>query len=422
MLGLNKSDLAGGARWIRDHFSNWFANSFVMAGMFGVIILMIGIGMYFDGEYAQRWAPEGNETAKKIFKLYGWGVSLTMIFATSVGIKAIQEGARWAGGIMLAVGLYFTLLSVTQSVGVVTIKAQEMVANSDAFAEVKKTDTGRLDFLKSERQLIIDTRDAEILRIQSSIDAIEEDGIPGIPKADQDSIDDYNARIDRLRDEADGKIILIGDEIKLELETPQDDDGSDVVAVAPARFDPGVDFWSFILTGKSDADDTYKQGLTNWYMLFWSVGSPMVGLMLSVYLVITRRTADRAEATKAKEKSEPHVRGAETRKRRARQSRKIEEQANGYLPQFKKALRYAEKTRWPVAGIAENAFPEGNMDYAIGVLLKAGLVTEEEVKKVRREDQLPVPAADNSVDIISQPLNGSMENDDADDASRSVTD
>jgi len=29
-MGLNKSDLAAAGRWMRDHFSNWFANSFVM--------------------------------------------------------------------------------------------------------------------------------------------------------------------------------------------------------------------------------------------------------------------------------------------------------------------------------------------------------------------------------------------------------
>ena len=287
---INKHDLAAGGRWIRDHFSNWFANSFVMMGVFFIIIASIFIGMYFDGAYARRWSPEAE--AEGIFRNYGWLISLAMVFFTAAGLKAFQEGARWAGATMFVTGLFFTVLSATQSIGVVTLKAQQLIASSDAFEKIETTDTTRLEFLKSERQEIIDTRNSEIARIEKSIDAIRFDDIPGIPTADQNSIDAYNGRIDVLRNEASEKIAVIGDEIKAEMETPEE---VGEVQVAPARFDPGIEFWAYVLKGPN-ATDEYKEGLTYWYMLFWSIGCPIMGQMLAVYLVITRRTSQQAKA------------------------------------------------------------------------------------------------------------------------------
>lgn len=301
---INKHDLATGGRWVRDHFSNWFANSFVMMGVFFIIIASIAIGMYFDGAYARRWSPEAG--AENIFRNYGWLISLAMVFFTAAGIKAFQEGARFAGATLFTAGMFFTVLSATQSIGVVTLKAQQMMASADAFEKIETTDTTRLDFLKAERQEIIDTRNSEIARIEKSIDAIRFDDIPGIPKADQDSIDAYNARIDTLRNEASVKIAEIGDEIKGEMETPET---SEEVEVAPQRFDPGIEFWAYVLKGPNATDD-YKEGLTYWYMLFWSIGCPIMGQMLAVYLVITRRTSEMAKRSAAAKK------GHETRKKK----------------------------------------------------------------------------------------------------------
>lgn len=295
MFGINKSDLANGGRWIRDHFSGWFANSFVMVGVFAIIISSIIIGMYFDGVYARRWSPDAG--SEMIFRNYGWLISLAMVFFTAVGVKAFQEGARIAGLIFFICGIYFTVLSATQSVGVVTLKAQQMMASADAFEQIETTDTTRLEFLKAERQEIIDTRNSEIARIEGSIDAIRNDDIPGIPRADQDSIDAYNARIDVLRNEASEKIAEIGDEIKAEMATPET---PEEVVVAPARFDAGIDFWAYVLTFGKPTDE-YKEGLTYWYMLFWSIGCPIMGQMLAVYLVITRRTSTNADARDAAE-------------------------------------------------------------------------------------------------------------------------
>lgn len=418
MLGMNKSDLAAGGRWIRDHFSNWFANSFVMMGVFFIIIASIFIGMYFDGAYARRWSPEAE--AEGIFRNYGWLISLAMVFFTAAGIKAFQEGARFAGATLFAAGMFFTVLSATQSIGVVTLKAQQMMASADAFNKIQTTDTTRLEFLKAERQEIIDTRNSEIARIEKSIDAIRFDDIPGIPRVDQDSIDNYNARIDQLRNDASQKIALIGDEIKLEMETPEQDGE---VQVAPARFDPGIEFWAYVLKGPNATDD-YKEGLTYWYMLFWSIGCPIMGQMLAVYLVITRRTslnaAERPQKAPGKgilkslrdyfwnpdykdpTRVEAGKKAAETRKRRTRRTQKIEEQAKSYLPKWERAVRLAETTSYTTKGIQQTVFKDGDMEHVINILLKAGLATDEEVRLVKRLDKnLPVAAPSNAIDVTN---------------------
>ena len=131
-MGFTKSDLADAGRWIRDHFSNWFANSFVMVGVFGIIICSIYIGMYFDGAYARRWSPD--ESAEIIFRNYGWLISLAMVFFTAVGVKAFQEGARGAGAIFIIAGVYFTILR--NAIGRRGDAKRSMMAQADAFVKV----------------------------------------------------------------------------------------------------------------------------------------------------------------------------------------------------------------------------------------------------------------------------------------------
>lgn len=418
-------------RWIRDHFSSWFANSFVMMGVFLIIIASILIGMYFDGAYARRWSPEAE--SEDIFRNYGWLISLAMVFFTAAGVKAFQEGARFAGSVLFITGLFFTVLSATQSIGVVTLKAQKMMASADAFERIERTDTTRLDFLKSERQDLINKRDSEIARIQSSIEAIQDDGIAGIPKRDQDSIDDYNARIDVIRNEAQEKIDAKGAEIRLEMETPE---SSDDVEVAPARFDPGIEFWAYVLKG-ADATDEYKEGLTYWYMLFWSIGCPIMGQMMAVYLVITRHTSQSAKP-KAQHKGkgifkslrdyfwnpdykdpvrvEAGKKGAQTRKenrdadnRSQQRKLKIQNQLSSYIPAFRKAK--ANKIKLPEyapSATAKYSFKcsEERMDEILRQMVKADLISQQDHDLLMdRHPPAVIPQNSNHIDIIERPSN-----------------
>lgn len=397
-MGINKQDFANAGRWMRDHFSNWFANSFVMMGVFIIIIGAIIIGMYFDGTYAVRWSPD--DEAKGVFRGYGWLISLAMVFFTSAGVKAFQEGAKWAGGAFIFFGLYFTVLSVTQSIGVVTLKAQEKMAYADAYERVETVNVDRMSELRAMRDQKRNSKNDEIARIEVSIDAIRNDGIAGINAADLREIGRLNDSIAELRNSTNDGIEEIDALILAELQSPTE---QEAVTVAPARFDAGIDFWAYVLTGGKPTDE-YKEGLTYWYMLFWSIGCPIMGLMLSLYLVITRRTSQTAEK-KDPVRVEAGKKAASTRSRRKRQSEKIEQQASSYMSHYKHALRLARNTNWTAEGIASNAFklPAGGMEDRLNLMVRADLIPQEDVELIMRRAEKP-EGKQNAVDDINAPL------------------
>ena len=417
-MGINKQDMANAGRWMRDHFSNWFANSFVMMGVFIIIIGAIIIGMYFDGTYAVRWSPD--EEAKGVFRGYGWLISLAMVFFTSAGVKAFQEGAKWAGGAFIFFGLYFTVLSVTQSIGVVTLKAQEKMAYADAYERVETVNVDRMSELRAMRTQKLDSKNDEIKRIEASIDAIRNDGIAGINAADLREIGRLNDSIAELRNSTNDGIEEIDALILAELQAPTE---QEAVTVAPARFDAGIDFWAYVLTAGKPTDE-YKEGLTYWYMLFWSIGCPIMGLMLSLYLVITRRTSQAADQ-KDPVRVAAGEKAAQTRKRRRRQTEKIGQQAESYIKNYEHALRLARNTKWSADGIANSAFklPAGGMEDRLSLMVRADLIPQEHVEWIMRRAEVP-EGKSNAVDDINAPLqltNGEDKGD-ADDTSDNTSD
>jgi hypothetical protein len=295
----NKHDLAGAGRWVRDHFSNWFASSFVMAAWFIVICVVIFVDFTMGGEYMERWSPKDELDFR--FRLLGYAMAGAPIAIMAAGFMARRNGMLKAGALAIAFAVVLSLFSIAQSVGTMSLTAENMTVQAEAFEKVETTDTNRLEFLKSERQLVIDTRDAEIARIQSSIDAIENDGIPGIPRADQDSIDNYNARIDVLRNDANGEIERIGDEIKLELETPE---AGAEPTVAPMKFDPMVVVINWF-TSLGKPTDLSKRWITIIYLTAIAIVICLIGQTLSLFLSITARRSAEARAV-ANENAPPN--------------------------------------------------------------------------------------------------------------------
>jgi hypothetical protein len=138
-----------------------------------------------------------------------------------------------------------------------------------------------------------------------------------------------------------------------------------------------------------------------------------------------------SERTAADEKDPVRVeagkKAAKTRNRRKRQTDKIEEQAESYMKRWKHAVRLAKNTKYTAKGIAETAFKQGNMEHAITIMKRAGLITDEEIRLVKRSDQnLPAVANPNAVDVINPDpatTNGSGKplNEGADDANADIS-
>ena len=132
---------------------------------------------------------------------------------------------------------------------------------------------------------------------------------------------------------------------------------------------------------------------------FWAFLIEMIaGAGPAILYAAHAHFADRSEA-KDPTRVQAGKKAAETRSRRKRQSDKIEVTAQSLMPSWNKALRYAANTKWSADIIAKNAFKSGDIEYAITMLKKAGLITDEEIAIVRRE--VDSPAKDpNKVDVV----------------------
>jgi len=359
------------------------------------------------GEYMERCYAKPALDYR--FKLLGYAMAGAEISILAACFMARRNGMLKAGALAIAFAVLLSLFSIAQSVGTMSLTAENMTIQAEAFEDVEATDLSRLDFLKAERQEIIATRNSEIARIEGSIEAIRNDDIPGIPRRDQDSIDLYNERIDRLRNDASEKIAAIGDEIKAELETPSD--AESIAAVAPMKFDPMVVVINWF-TSLGQPTDLSKRWITIIYLTAIAIVICLIGQTLSLFLSITARRSAEAHA-KNPVRVEAGKKAAKTRNPRNRQTNKIEEQAASYLKRWQHALRLAKSTNYTAKGIAETAFKQGDIEHAINIMRKAGLITDEEIRLVKRSDQnLPAVTNPNAVDVINPDpttLNGSAE-------------
>lgn len=278
--------------WWRDHFAAWFAGSFVMASLFLCIIVSIGVGMFFDGEYAKRWSP--NPEWDFVFQLFGWSISWFMILGSAAGVKAISDEAKVAGAILLTVSVFFTLLSVTQSIGIVALTAQDMAAKADTYErvtqQVQTTNTNRIDELNRQRAALEKERDNAIANIERTLANTEDDGIAGIGSSDLEFIALQRQKVIDLRAEYRERIQAISDKILNEYQVDTLPIQNAPQERPPSRFDPVIDVLGWILT-LGNPTDAFKEGLTIVYVTFWSLGCPLMGQMLSVFLVITRHAS-----------------------------------------------------------------------------------------------------------------------------------
>jgi hypothetical protein len=355
------------------------------------------------GEYMERWSPKPELDFR--FRLLGYAMAGAPIVMLAAGRRAQRLGMWITGVITIVFAVVLSLFSIAQSVGTMSLTAENMAKNAEAFERVETTDDDRLEFLKQERQLIIDTRDSEIVRIEGSIDAIRNDGIRGIPRADQDSIDAYNARIDTLRNEANAEISRIGDEIKAELETAP----TDAVLAAPMKFDPMVVVINWF-TSLGNPTDGSKKWITIIYLTAIGVVICLIGQTLTLFLEVTARRSERAEM-KDPVRVKAGKKAADTRKRNDRRIHKIAHRADSYRAAFEAAKKKKLKNpRYLPSALAKENFKTtlAEMENALAMMVQANLISTEDRDLLLVEDTgkaLPASRA-NRIDIVDQPLNG----------------
>ncbi|MEO1187744.1 MAG: hypothetical protein AAFW60_01630 [Pseudomonadota bacterium] len=298
-LGLTKSDWANAGRWMQHHFASWFSGSFVLLCMFSVIMAGIALGAYFDGQYAQRWAPlaldstEPTDADRFAFRALGWLNSFAMVVFSSAGVLALRKRAWLSGTIALLVSLYFFALSLSQSIGYVGLTAEQMTHAADSYDEqvaaredVKASVIRELERQRDELNDLVAERTGQL---SDEIGQFITDGELNDERADgsRDLRTEEQRRQDNELKEINRRLLCMnGDDTAC---TPAELAVRAVEAadMAPRRYDPVVEILSFV-RNEGPATAAQKDALTVNYMFFWSMGAPILGAMLSVFLMITR--------------------------------------------------------------------------------------------------------------------------------------
>lgn len=381
--------------WLRDKFGRWFASTTSFTFMWLAIGLAVAVAYFWDAIWSGRQAPEGLELS---FQAGGAVVRTWTVFAL-VGVVALfRSRAHWLGGILLATWLCTSIMSYGHVLGFVASGQMERYSKGTAVEQVADIKTAspeqKITLLQEQITSIESRLKRQTDPLTAEIDKLQNDG-----KLNDDLADDAKERRAKLEDDANSRIAGLEQQIfdikANGVATAIEVEGDKVDAV---KFDPLYMWIASALHGPDPTTDQLKTVAAR-VGAFWAFLIEMIaGAGPAILYAAHAHFADKSEA-KDPTRVQAGKKAAETRSRRKRQSDKIEVTAQSLMPSWNKALRYAANTKWSADQIAKNAFKSGDMEYAITMLKKAGLITDEEIAIVRRE--VDSPAKDpNKVDVV----------------------
>lgn len=311
--------------WLRDKFAAWFTGSFVMVGIFIAIMCAVGVGVIWDGYFSRSLSP--NEELENSFQIAGWVISAMAILSVAVGLKAILDGARWSGSVFVFAGTLAAIASWSQSIGVMSIAIEDKYQSVEVVerfeATVQNADTAYLEELRNQRAALKAKRDADINQLEATIAGIRDDGVDGIGRADLAEIGRLQDKIDETQRMSDAAIAVLSADIRAELEKNRN---AISAASAPTvsdqqKFNPLFPLFASFRYGSDPTDEQVREVAVG-FSVFWAALIPAFGMLLSVYLVITRHAARKRNALEREleekiKRSKAAQKGARTRKENA---------------------------------------------------------------------------------------------------------
>ena len=368
--------ILGALRWFRDSFAAWFATAWLYIILWAVVAGAFGVLMYIDGKFS-RGLAEGASIDPLSFQVMGW---VYRLFAAAFLMAAARCAYKQIEG-----ALTFRLLGAFASV-IVCLHAfgfgfealadrrdQAMAARTVAtLAETNHTD--QIAALERQKDGIRSDRDADLERLQASIQGIVSDGLNNDELADV-----YRADQTRITDEARAKIGAIDAQIlglMQEANTAQTDATKIQADTRP---------WAPLFIGMAQLF-TWDREPTDWAIYLCAVGFIIFWVLLGESLVIflperiysmhlkdaesrpkemqpedgkviikmtEQEAAEMQEALQHYAKlREGHVKGGETKQRKNRQDAKRIE-ANQYMEARKERVLRMRLTGASVAEIAK---------------------------------------------------------------------
>lgn len=391
------------------HAGAGFATFWIVWALFALGVYLVWAFLQLDAEFSRPLA--GGVVPEHVTQQIAWGTRAFSVIAGSLAIYFhVQDMPRWR----TTFSVFTVLAAVILLLHAYGVSAKIMQKQYDADLAIEQVATVNTDSIDQQIETI-QAQKAEIrsdtsLTVETYREAIANITSDGLDNDDQ--ADTYRADITQALQVRDERIRTLDAQIaELQADARSTTSVATQAQADSDSFNPLFTFLARISTGvwspAENPSDTHKFAWgVIFFTLFFGFGELLMmasftGGYAALKVVSERKLDDEKDPIRV----EAGRKAAKTRARNSRQIKKIREAAEGYLPKWQKAVRYARTTRWTAEGIAQNAFPDGNIMHAITVLRRAGLATDEEIALVMREDEhLPVPG--NSVDVIRPESNG----------------
>lgn len=421
------------AAW--NHGGSMFATFWIVIALYVLGGYLVWAFLQLDAQFSRPLA--GDVIPANVTQQIAWGTRAFSVIAGSMAIYFhVKEMPSWRRIFSILTGVAAIIL-LLHAYGIsAKIMQGQFDSASAQVATVAAVTTSIEDQISDVEDELDQAKTSLEMALQVAQETIEgvRDPVAGFSVADNQTIqqanDDkaealatYNAEVQRLnqkkRDLRTDKATSEGNETQ----TEADSDSFNPLFVFGAR----LSTWEW--DPAKDPSDVHKFAWgVAFFTLFFGFGEILMMVAFTGGYAALKVVSER-EAAKDPVRVAAGKKGAKTKARRKRQTDKIEEQAESYLPRWKHALRLAKNTKYTAKGIAETAFKQGDMEHAITIMKRAGLITDEEIRLVKRMDEnLPVVTNPNAVDVINpdpsttngsgQPVEG--ENDADDDSERAA--
>jgi hypothetical protein len=399
---------ASAFRWCRDHAARIIGSFTAFTFMWIAVGIAVAVGFYWDGIWARNQAAAGLEDS---FQAGGWVVRIWTVFAL-VGVVALfRQGAKVLGGLFFVTWLMTSIMAYGHVLGFIATGQNERYAAGAAVENVVEISNEGLDdklaLIATQKEQIRADRDADVAALERALDALINDGSAA---NDAEATAQYTPLIQGVRNDARAELqALDAQERELTLANTETKLQANQEQVTAVKFDP-LYVWvaGWFMPDQSDASlrvVAQRIGAFWAFLIEFIAGAGPAMLYAAHSHFSDRRAAEEKDPTRV----EAGKKAAETRNRRKRQTLKIQEQAESYLPAWEKAVRYANIPSYTAKGIRQTAFPNISIDHVIEVLRKANAkgdwrpALEEEINLVKRLTEPPQPDESKkyAVDVIN---------------------
>jgi hypothetical protein len=268
--------LIGALRWMRDSFAAWFATGWLYIILWTVVAGAFSVLMYIDGKFS-RGLAEGASIDPLSFQVMGW---VYRLFAAAFLMAAARCAYKGIKGIWTfrLIGIFASVIVCLHAFGFgfeALADRRDQAMSARTVAELAQTNhTDQIAALERQKDSLRADRDADVERLQASIQGIVSDGLNNDQLADV-----YRADQTRITDEARRKIGAIDDQILGLMQQANSAESSATVIEADAR--P----WAPLFIGMAQLV-TWSKEPTDWAIYLCAVGFIIFWVLLGESLVI----------------------------------------------------------------------------------------------------------------------------------------